>query len=336
MRYVLGIETSCDDTSIAIVDENRTVIAMETVSQINVHTLFGGVIPEIAARNHVAYIFPVLDKVLKKSGMTMADISCIAVTSFPGLVGSLLVGVSAAKGLAIGYKKPLVAVNHLEGHINSAFLERDVCPESPYLSLIVSGGHTSLMSIDGDTRVVIGETTDDAAGEAYDKIAKMAGLGYPGGPVIDELAKKGDATKYNLPYLLKGSKHKSSFAFSYSGLKSAVKRVLDEQIDNLSMPDLMAAFQSRVVELIDRRVDSALSERPYKAFVVAGGVAANSAVRLMAEKATEKFNISLYIPKLKYCQDNGAMIAAAALKNLKSGNFDPVTFNVSPTVRPKR
>ena len=203
--FILGIESSCDDTSISIVNENRKVIAFDTVNQSAIHKVFGGVIPEIAARNHIAWIFPLLNKVLKQSNLTKHDISAIAVTTHPGLVGSLLVGISVAKGLALGWNKPLITINHLDGHIHSAFLEKKTLPKTPYLSLIVSGGHTSLIEIDNEKKIVLGETMDDAVGEAFDKVAKMAKIGYPGGPIIDKMAQKGEKSKYNLPFLLKST-----------------------------------------------------------------------------------------------------------------------------------
>ncbi len=336
MKYILGIETSCDDTSISVVDSNLKVHAIGTASQTSVHSLFGGVIPEIAARNHVAYIFPLLEKVLGECGMEPSQLDAVAVTNFPGLIGSLLIGVSAAKGLALGWKKPLIAVNHLEGHIYSAFLERDTKPEYPYLSLIVSGGHTSLMSVDEDCTTILGETFDDAAGEAFDKVAKMAGIGYPGGPVIDRLAQQGSTSRYKLPYLLKHPRYKENFQFSFSGIKSAVRRILEEEKEEIVMPDLMASFQERVVELIERRLRRAFTLNKYKALVVAGGVAANSGVRLMAENVAADNKVDLYIPQLKYCQDNGAMCAAAAFPKLERSEFADIGLGVRPTVRSGR
>lgn len=336
-RLILGLETSCDDTSAAVVDEHFRVLAVRTVSQTSVHALFGGVIPEIAARNHIAWIFPVIDKVVAESGVNPRDLSAVAVTNYPGLLGSLLVGVGAAKGLAIGWKKPLIAVNHLESHIHSAFIGRDRRPEPPYLSLVVSGGHTTLMEIgEGAVATVIAETMDDAAGEAYDKIAKVARLGYPGGPVIDKLAQEGDATRYDLPHLMRSGRFKDTLAFSFSGIKSAVKRILDTEGDAVAMADLMAGFQSRIVELIERRLTAAWERKPYTALVVAGGVAANSAVRAMAQKFADDRRVSLYLPELKYCQDNAAMVAVAAFPKLDRGEISPLDLDVTATSRPQK
>lgn len=335
IKYILGIESSCDDTSVAVVSSKMEVLSQRTVSQTSVHKLFGGVIPEIAARNHIAWIIPAIESALKESGKNKDDISAIAVTNFPGLIGSLLVGVCAAKGLSIGWDKPVIAVNHLDAHISSAFLLKDNLPQFPYLALVVSGGHTTLIEVNENGKVSLGETMDDAAGEAYDKVAKMAGLGYPGGPVIDRLASTGDLSKYKLPYLLKNNnKYSDEIVFSFSGIKSAVKRVLDE--GTVDMPSLMASFQDRIVELIERKMRLALSRNKYKALVVSGGVSANSAVRAMSVKLAKEKGMELFIPELKYCQDNGAMVAAAAFEDLAKGHFTPVDFDVAPTVRTKR
>ena len=334
-KFILGIESSCDDTSVAVVSSKMEVLSQRTVSQTSVHKLFGGVLPEIAARNHIAWIIPAIESALKESGKEPADISAIAVTNFPGLIGSLLVGVCAAKGLSMGWNKPLIAVNHLDAHISSAFLLKDNLPEFPYLALVVSGGHTSLIEVNENGKVPLGETMDDAAGEAYDKVAKMADLGYPGGPVIDKLASTGDKSKYKLPYLLKNNnKYADEIVFSFSGIKSAVKRVLEE--GNVDMPSLMAAFQDRIVELIERKMRLALSRNKYKALVVSGGVSANSAVRAMSVKLAKEKGMELFIPELKYCQDNGAMVAAAAFEDLKNGKFTSIDFDVAATVRAKR
>lgn len=334
-QYILGIESSCDDTSVAVVNSDLDVISLKTVSQTSVHKLFGGVIPEVASRNHIAWIIPAVDAAIKESGITQKEISAIAVTNYPGLVGSLLVGVSVAKGLATGWNKPVIAVNHLDAHIKSAFIGKKNTAEYPYLALVVSGGHTSLIEVDEHKKSVLGETMDDAAGEAFDKVAKMADLGYPGGPVIDNLAQKGDSSKYKLPYLLKNNnKYADEIVFSFSGIKSAVKRILDE--GNVDMASLMASFQIRIVELIERKMKLALSKKIYKAIVISGGVSANSGVRKMASDLALQQGLELFMPELKYCQDNGAMVAAAAFDDFFKGNFTPFDFDVAPTVRPKK
>jgi len=334
IRYIIGIESSCDDTSVGIVSSAFEVLSQTTVSQTSIHKIFGGVIPEIAARNHIAWIMPAINSAIKESGISNNEISAIAVTSYPGLVGSLLVGVAAAKGLAIGWKKPLIAVNHLDAHISSAFIDRKTKPELPYLALVISGGHTSLIEVSEEGKKVLGETIDDAAGEAYDKVSKMAGLGFPGGPVIDKLAAEGDISKYDLPYLLKHKKYSEEIVFSFSGIKSAVKRVLDTGCDD--MPSLMAGFQNRIIELVERKMELAMSMNRYKAIVVAGGVSANSGLRKMVTKLSEKWKTELYLPQLKYCQDNGAMVAAAAFEDFFKGDFSDIGIDVSPTSRTKK
>jgi N6-L-threonylcarbamoyladenine synthase len=333
-RYILGIESSCDDTSVGIVSSKMTVLAEKTVSQTSVHRIFGGVIPEIAARNHIAWIMPAIDHVMKESGLSEKDLSAIAVTNYPGLIGSLLVGVAAAKGLAIGWKKPLIAVNHLDAHISSAFIDRETKPELPYLALVISGGHTSLIEVGEEGKKVLGETIDDAAGEAYDKVAKMAGLGFPGGPVIDKLAAKGDISRYDLPFLLKHKKYSEEIVFSFSGIKSAVKRVLDAGCAD--MPSLMASFQNRIIELVERKMDLAMSMKEYKAIVVSGGVSANSGLREMVTKLSGKWKAELYLPQLKYCQDNGVMVAASAFEDFDKGLFSSIDIDVSPTSRTRK
>ncbi|MGI6395501.1 MAG: tRNA (adenosine(37)-N6)-threonylcarbamoyltransferase complex transferase subunit TsaD [bacterium] len=333
IQYILGIESSCDDTSVAVVNSDFEIVSLKTVSQNDIHKLFGGVVPEVASRNHVAWIIPAIHAVLSESGITPEDLAAIAVTSSPGLIGSLLVGVSAAKGLSLGWNKPLIAVNHLNAHIASTFIGKKSKPALPYLALIVSGGHTSLIEVMPEGKKNLGETMDDAAGEAFDKVAKMANLGYPGGPVIDKMAQKGDPSKYNLPYLLKNNnKYLDEIIFSFSGIKSAVKRVLENE--NVEINSLMASFQNRIIELIERKIKLALSKKKYSALVVAGGVSANSELRKMALNLAENFNLELFMPKLELCQDNGAMVAAAAFEDLEKKNFAPIDFDVTPTVRP--
>jgi len=335
VQYILGIESSCDDTSIAIVSSNYELISLKTVTQTNIHKFFGGVIPEIASRNHIAWIIPALDAAIAESGLHPEQLSAIAVTNFPGLIGSLLIGVSVAKGLAVGWNKPLIAVNHLDAHIASAFIGKNSLPELPYLSLVVSGGHTSLIEVTENGKFLLGETMDDAAGEAYDKVAKMAGLGFPGGPVIDKMAQNGDSSKYKLPYLLKSNnKYTDEIVFSFSGIKSAVKRILDE--GSVDMDSLMSSFQEKIIELIERKMKLAISRKKYKAIVISGGVSANSGVRKMASSLAQKYGLELFMPELKYCQDNGAMVAAAAFDDFFKGNFSSLDFDVAPTVRPKK
>ncbi len=333
-RYIIGIESSCDDTSVGIVSDSLDVVSLKTVSQTSIHKLFGGVIPEIAARNHIAWIFPAIHRTMIESGLTRNDISAVAVTGYPGLVGSLLVGVAAAKGLAIGWNKPLIAVDHLDAHISSAFIGKKKKPEFPYLALVISGGHTSLIEVSEKGRNTLGETIDDAAGEAYDKVAKMAGLGFPGGPVIDKAAQSGDPKKYDLPYLLKHPRYSDETVFSFSGIKSAVKRVLDEQ--DVDISSLMAAFQDRVMELVERKIKLALSMKKYEALIISGGVSANTKLREIASVVSKQHEIELFLPDLQYCQDNGAMVAAAAFEDLQAGRFSDIDMDVAPTSRTKQ
>ncbi|MFO7735868.1 MAG: tRNA (adenosine(37)-N6)-threonylcarbamoyltransferase complex transferase subunit TsaD [bacterium] len=325
---ILGIETSCDDTSIALVDRNFSVLGMETVSQDSVHKLFGGVIPEIAARNHIAWIIPAIHKVMEKTDVDKKHIKAVAVTTSPGLVGSLLVGTAAAKGLCSGWNIPLISVNHLHGHIYSAFLNEPEIPREPFLSLVVSGGHTSLISVKNNTFRIIGETMDDAAGEAFDKVAKMIGLPYPGGPAIDAVAKKGRLGNYKLPRLLTSPKYRKKTLFSFSGMKTAVKKILSEE-ENISVSDLMAEFQDKVTELIERKLELAITLNKWNGLVVAGGVSANSVLRKKMQNFSKKHEIPLYMPELKFCGDNGAMIAAAAFKRYDSGSFSSLDCDVS-------
>ncbi|MCK5808917.1 tRNA (adenosine(37)-N6)-threonylcarbamoyltransferase complex transferase subunit TsaD [bacterium] len=329
--YILGIESSCDDTSIALVDTEYRVIAMKTVSQTSVHSLFGGIIPEIAARNHIAWIFPLLRSLLDEAKISLSDLSAIAVTTHPGLVGSLLVGVGAAKGISAATGIPLVGINHLEAHIASASLNRKSRPQLPFLSLIISGGHTSLIEVKKEGIYTLGATMDDAAGEAFDKVAKMAKLGYPGGPVIDKLAQKGDASRYKMPKLLTSEKYKHSFVFSFSGLKTATQRFLKN--DDIDMPSLMAAFQKSLFELVERRIIYALKHNKYKALVVVGGVSANSELRERMERVSHRFDTALFLPELQYCQDNGAMTAAAAIPAFQTKQFADFTLDAAPTKR---
>ncbi len=327
---ILGIESSCDDTSIAIVDTELRVKTLRTVSQTEVHALFGGVIPELAARNHIAWIFPLLHSVLSEADIALQDLSAVAVTTQPGLVGSLLVGIGVAQGIAGGARLPLIGVNHLTAHIYSAFLNRKTVPNKPYLALIISGGHTSIIEVTEDGYHTIGSTMDDAAGEAFDKVAKMAGLGYPGGPIIDRLAQQGDASRYPLPKLLKAGRYKDSFSFSFSGVKTAVQRYLGS--DNLDMESLMASFQNALFELVERRIKQAIKLNNYNALVVVGGVSANSELRERMRNVATQFHTPLFLPELRYCQDNGAMTAAAAVEPFKQGQFS-ATVDAAPTKR---
>ena len=323
---ILGIDTSCDDTAASVVRDGRVMISNVVSSQNEIHTKYGGIVPELASRRHIEMILPVVDEALKQAGAGFSDLSAIAVCQGPGLIGSLLVGCSFAKAVCYAKNIPLVAVNHLEGHVLSPMLE-DQKPEFPFLSLIVSGGHTSLYVVEGFGRYIeLGRTRDDAAGEAYDKVAKLLGLGYPGGPVIDRLAAEGDAHAIAFPraYL------PDTFDFSFSGLKTAVLNFLKERgtaggikPDGEALKDIAASFQRSVVEVLVRKTEWAVRKKGIRRVALAGGVAANSGLRKRIKEMGEEKEVEVYLPSINLCTDNAAMIAAAGyhrfLKNELSG-----------------
>lgn len=308
---ILGIETSCDETAAAVVENGRNVLSNVVYSQIDIHKKFGGVVPEIASRNHLEKISQVIDEALEQAKICFEDLDALSVTYGPGLVGALLVGVSTAKALAFSLKKPLIPVNHIEGHICSNFIaHKELSP--PFVCLIASGGHTHLVYVKdyGDYKI-LGRTRDDAAGEAYDKVARTLGLGYPGGPLLDALAKEGNPQAIQFPrtYLEKGS-----LDFSFSGLKSAVLNQINQMKmkgEKIVAPDIAASFQEAVVDVLADKVMSAVQLTGTKKIVLAGGVAANSALRLRVTENTKKHNISFFCPPLELCTDNGAMIGSA-------------------------
>lgn len=311
---VLGIESSCDETAASVVKDGRVALSDVVSTQIEIHRRYGGVVPELASRNHVMQIMPVVDEALSKAGVTLADLDCIAVTSGPGLIGALLVGVQTAKSLAWCSGKPLVGVNHLEGHLLAIRLLEDA-PSPPFLGLVVSGGHTSLFDVQsfGDYRP-IGSTRDDAAGEAYDKVAKMLGLPYPGGLPIDKLAKEGNPKAIHFPRAnIKGDGAECDFSFS--GLKTAVRAWVEKNgrpsKDSQAMKDLCASFQEAVADPLTKKAVMAAKKYGHTRLVLAGGVAANSRLRgLMAERARSA-GLDLFLPPIRLCTDNGAMIAVA-------------------------
>jgi len=306
--YILGIESSCDETSASIVKNGREEIATVISSQIDIHKTFGGVVPEIASRNHVKNITIVLEECLTKANMTMDEIDAIAITYGPGLIGSLLIGLEAAKTLSFVYNKPLIPVHHIAGHIYANSLVKEM--KFPLLALVVSGGHTEIIEMKEHYRFnKLGGTLDDAIGECYDKVARVIGLEYPGGPKIDQLAAIGNKT-YKLPIPLKDD----SYNFSFSGLKSAVINLShnEKQKGNeINKEDLAASFQSVAIESILIKIKKAVQEKNIKNVIVAGGVAANKGLRNEMEKLSKELNFDLTIPSLKYCTDNATMIAAA-------------------------
>ena len=308
---VLGIETSCDETAVGIV-RGRTLLANVIASSVEEHARFGGVVPEIASRAHLEAMQPTIEKALKDSKLTLHDIDAVAVTAGPGLVGALLVGVSAATGLALGLDKPIYAVNHLAAHISVDFLTHDE-PLEPTIALLVSGGHSSLLQVDDITASItkLGSTMDDAAGEAFDKIARVMKLGFPGGPAIDVLAQSGDAHAIDFPRGLTTSNdwRTRPFDFSFSGLKTAVARYLEATPD-YAKANVAASFQEAIVDVLLLKSLAACKATGIDSLVIAGGVAANSRLRALATQRCDKAGIRLRIPAAHLCTDNGAMVAA--------------------------
>ena len=326
MGLVLGIETSCDETAAAVVDEDFHVLSSVIESSIDQHRAFGGVVPELAGRAHVTTIGPVVRRALTEAGLDPLDpkILGIAVTSGPGLIGSLLVGLSAAKAYALAWGVPFVGVNHLEGHLFAPLLERADL-EWPLMTLLVSGGHSLIVLQSGPgNHVVLGETIDDAAGEAYDKVARWLGLGYPGGPEIDHLAQSGTAGSLKLPQSMTGD----DYDLSFSGLKTAVVRATEKQRD-LPIADVAASFQAAVAEQLLRKLRSALEHHPVKGLALAGGVAANSALRTGVTDLAQEFGVEAHLPTMAMCTDNAAMIAAAGTYRLRHDG--PSSFSLSAT-----
>ena len=308
---VLGIETSCDETAIGIV-QGRTLLANEIASSVQEHARFGGVVPEIASRAHLEAMIPALDRALASAKVSLRDIDAIAVTAGPGLVGALLVGTSTAAGLALALDKPLYGVNHLAAHISVDYLTHDRPPE-PTIALLVSGGHSSILQIDDITSSVtsLGSTMDDAAGEAFDKIARVMGLGFPGGPAVDLEAKSGDKSAINFPRGLTQADdwRTRPYDFSFSGLKTAVARYL-ESTPQYKRADVAASFQEAIVDVLLQKSLAACTATGIQSLVIAGGVAANSRLRELAEQRCTDAGVALRIPSPLLCTDNGAMVAA--------------------------
>jgi len=326
MGLVLGVETSCDETAASIVDEDFHVFSSVIESSIDQHRSFGGVVPELAGRAHVNHIGSVVRRALLDAELDPHDpaILGIAVTSGPGLIGSLLVGLSAAKAYALAWGVPFVGVNHLEGHLFAPLLERSDL-EWPLMTLLVSGGHSLIVLQSGPgEHKVLGETIDDAAGEAYDKVARWLGLGYPGGPEIDHLAQSGVAGSLKLPLSMTGD----DYDLSFSGLKTAVVRATEKQRD-LAIADVAASFQAAVAEQLLRKLRSALEHHPVKGLALAGGVAANSALRAGVTDLAKEFGVEAHLPTMAMCTDNAAMIAAAGTYRLRHDG--PSSFDLSAT-----
>lgn len=327
--YILSIESSCDETSCSIIKNGCVDIATVILSQIDIHTNFGGVVPEIASRHHLKNITMVIEECLTKAKMKVEDVDAIAVTYGPGLIGSLLVGVEAAKTLAFIYNKPLVPVNHMAGHIYANNLSKKM--EYPLIALVISGGHTELIYMKDEYEFEkLGGTLDDAIGESYDKVARVLGIGYPGGPAIDRLAQKGKHS-YELPVPL----NDSSYNFSFSGLKSAVINLahnFEQRGIELNKEDLATTFQDVVVETVCKKTLRALKDKNVKRLIIAGGVAANSSLREALKKECEKNGIDCSYPELRYCTDNAAMIGAAGYFAYKRGIRADLNLNAKSSI----
>ncbi|MCQ2498947.1 MAG: tRNA (adenosine(37)-N6)-threonylcarbamoyltransferase complex transferase subunit TsaD [Lachnospiraceae bacterium] len=330
---ILAIESSCDETAAAVVRNGREVLSNIIYSQIALHTEYGGVVPEIASRKHIEKINKVIDSALKEAGTTLQDIDAIAVTYGPGLVGALLVGVSAAKAMAFATNKPLVGVHHIEGHISANYIE-NLNLEPPFMCLVVSGGHTHLVNVeDYGKYTILGKTRDDAAGEAFDKVARAIGLGYPGGPKIDRVAKEGNPDAIAFP---RAKVENGEYDFSFSGLKSAVLNYLNQcemKGEEIVVPDVAASFQKAVVDvLVDHSMD-AVKRYGAKKFAIAGGVASNSSLRKAFEERCAKEKIEFYHPSPMYCTDNAAMIGVAGYYEFLAGTRHGYDLNAIPQLK---
>ncbi len=327
---ILAIESSCDETAASVVENGRRICSNVINSQIDIHKLYGGVVPEIASRRHIENINPVIRLALKEAGYTLEDMDAVAVTYGPGLVGALLVGVATAKALAFSAGKPLIAVNHIEGHISANFPENPDL-EPPFAALVVSGGHTYLANVpEYGCYDIIGKTRDDAAGEAFDKVARALDLGYPGGPKIDALAKEGNPEAIDFP---RASIADAPMDFSFSGLKSAVLNYMNSRKlkgEAINKADIAASFQAAVTDAICSRAMLMCEERNIKKLAMAGGVAANSALRKQIENECKKRGIAFYCPSFIMCTDNAAMIGAAAYHKYMKKDFAGYDLNAVP------
>ena len=327
---ILGVETSCDETAAAIVRNGREIISNVINSQIAIHQQFGGVVPEVASRKHIENIAPVVNSAFREAGLTYRDINAVAVTTMPGLVGALLVGLSFAKAFAYGLNLPLIAVNHLHGHIYANFLEHDNII-FPAVCLVVSGGHTSLLYMKSiSDYALIGSTKDDAAGEAFDKVARFLGLGYPGGPAIERAALQGLAGRYHLPRVFLDRK---DYEFSFSGLKTATMNLWRkiEKNGDCNPGDIAAEFQAALVEVLVEKTIRAADAYEVETIMIAGGVAANQALRENMAKSANKKHFKLYYPSLGLCTDNAAMIAGKAYHDYINGTFAALNTNAQPS-----
>ncbi len=329
---ILAIETSCDETSAAVVKNGKEILSNAISSQIELHAKFGGVVPEVASRKHVEKMNPIIDEALNAAGITFADLDAVAVTHGPGLIGALLVGLAEAKAIAFALDIPLIGVHHIEGHISANYIEHNLKP--PFLCMVVSGGHTHLVEVkDYGSYNIIGRTRDDAVGEAYDKVARSIGLGYPGGPKIDVLAKTGNGEAIDFPrtYLEKGS-----YDFSFSGIKSAVLNYLNQmkmKDETINPSDVAASFQEAVIEVITNKTMMAAKNLNISKIALAGGVASNSRLREEMHRKAKENGYELYYPSPIYCTDNAAMIGIAAYYDYKNGIQHDMSLNASSNIQ---
>ncbi|MGQ9637457.1 MAG: tRNA (adenosine(37)-N6)-threonylcarbamoyltransferase complex transferase subunit TsaD [Thermodesulfobacteriota bacterium] len=332
---VLAIETSCDDTGAAILLNGREILSNVVSSQISVHQKYGGVVPELASRKHIEAIVPIVNEALKKAGINLKEVDGIAVTQGPGLVGSLLVGLSFAKSIAFATGRPFVGINHVEAHLSAIFLEEDP-PKFPFIGLVVSGGHTSLFRVNGFGKFIrLGQTRDDAAGEAFDKVAKLLGLGYPGGPIIDELSKQGNPKAIRFP---RPSVGRNSLDFSFSGLKTAVVnfvKTYPEPIEKFShtlICDIVSSFQEAVVDVLTKKVILASKQEGIRRIVLSGGVASNRLLRERMKEEAVREGLKLYIPSPSLCTDNAAMVGVVGYEYLRRGIQSDYSLNAFSTL----
>jgi len=328
---ILGIETSCDETGVAIYDEHSGIVGHQLYSQVKLHQTYGGVVPELASRDHVRKILPLIEATLNQANMTKSDISAIAYTQGPGLIGALLVGATVAKSLAFAWQVPAIGIHHLEGHLLAPLLE-DKSPKYPFLALLVSGGHSMLVDVKGlGDYDIIGESIDDAAGEAFDKTAKLLELGYPGGPLLAKLAEKGEGNEIKFP---RPMTDRPGLDFSFSGLKTfAANRIYASDGSEQSKANIAEAFQEAVIDTLAIKCKRALKQTGYSQLVVAGGVSANTYLREQLALLMEKLNGEVFYPRLEYCTDNGAMIAYAGFCQFKLLDRQDVSHQIE--VRPR-
>lgn len=325
---VLGIETSCDETGVAILDDKKGLMAHQLYSQVKLHADYGGVVPELASRDHVRKIVPLIKKAMNEAECSAADLDGVAFTQGPGLVGALLVGSSVARSLAYAWDMPAVGVHHMEGHLLAPMLD-DPKPEFPFVALLVSGGHTMMVKVEGIGQYqLLGESLDDAAGEAFDKTAKILGLDYPGGPLLAKLAEQGEPGHYKFP---RPMTNKPGLDFSFSGLKTfAANTVRSADSDHQTKANIAYAFQEAVVDTLAIKCRRALKETGLKRLVIAGGVSANIQLRQQLEQDMDKIGGKVYYPRLEFCTDNGAMIAYAGLQRLKAGQSVGLSAKAKP------